>query len=110
MCAVEDLVRDVAVALDQERRLLAYTVEAENFEAIHNHSAFTRVMRRSPGTTPAQFRSIQTWASRVEDVTVRTIRSGLEKGARNQRGTSEGAVRCMYSRGEHSRILKQERR
>ena len=70
MCAVEDLVRDVAVELDQERRLLAHTVEAENFESIHNHSAFTRVMRRSPGTTLAQCRSIRTWASRLEDVTV----------------------------------------
>jgi GTP cyclohydrolase FolE2 len=42
---VEDLVRDVAVALDREPRVSSYTVEAENFESIHNHSAFARLAR-----------------------------------------------------------------
>ena len=42
---VEDLVRDVAVALDREPRVRAYTVEAENFESIHNHSAFAKLSR-----------------------------------------------------------------
>jgi MptA/FolE2 family GTP cyclohydrolase len=42
---VEDLVRDVAIALNREPRVLAYTVEAENFESIHNHSAFARILR-----------------------------------------------------------------
>ena len=42
---VEDLVRDVAVALDREPRVARYTVEAENFESIHNHSAFARLSR-----------------------------------------------------------------
>lgn len=42
---VEDLVRDVALALDREPRVRAYVVEAENFESIHNHSAFARVVR-----------------------------------------------------------------
>ena len=41
---VEDLVRDVAVALNAEPRVGAYTVEAENFESIHNHSAYARVI------------------------------------------------------------------
>ena len=36
---VEDLVRDVAGALNAEPRIEAYVVEAENFESIHNHSA-----------------------------------------------------------------------
>jgi MptA/FolE2 family GTP cyclohydrolase len=40
---VEDLVRDVAHALNQEPRVAAYVVEAENFESIHNHSAFARI-------------------------------------------------------------------
>lgn len=43
---VEDLVRDVALALNCEPRVRAYVVEAENFESIHNHSAFARVVRR----------------------------------------------------------------
>jgi len=42
---VEDLVRDVAVALDRDTRVGAYSVEAENFESIHNHSAFARLAR-----------------------------------------------------------------
>lgn len=42
---VEDLVRDVAVALNAEARVAAYVVEAENFESIHNHSAFARIER-----------------------------------------------------------------
>ena len=42
---VEDLVRDVALALEREPRVLDYTVEAENFESIHNHSAFARIAR-----------------------------------------------------------------
>ena len=44
---VEDLVRDVAVALDREPRVSGYSVEAENFESIHNHSAFARLARLS---------------------------------------------------------------
>jgi len=40
---VEDLVRDVALALDQDLRIGRYIVEAENFESIHNHSAFARI-------------------------------------------------------------------
>jgi GTP cyclohydrolase I len=40
---VEDLVRDIALALEQERRVAGYSVEAENFESIHNHSAFARI-------------------------------------------------------------------
>ena len=42
---VEDLVRDVAIALDREPRIRAYAIEVENFESIHNHSAFARLMR-----------------------------------------------------------------
>lgn len=37
---VEDMVRDIATQLNQEPRIGAYTVECENFESIHNHSAF----------------------------------------------------------------------
>ena len=42
---VEDMVRDVAVRLDADDRVLAYTVESENFESIHNHSAYAVVER-----------------------------------------------------------------
>jgi len=40
---VEDMVRDVAAQLNQEDRVSAYTVESENFESIHNHSAYALI-------------------------------------------------------------------
>jgi GTP cyclohydrolase IB len=40
---VEDLVRDVAGMLNADRRIVAYTLEAENFESIHNHSAYALI-------------------------------------------------------------------
>ncbi len=46
---VEDLVRDVAVALNEDSRIGAYEIEAENFESIHNHSAFARIVRPLSG-------------------------------------------------------------
>jgi GTP cyclohydrolase I len=42
---VEDLVRDVAIRLNSEPRVSAYVVEAENFESIHNHSAYALIER-----------------------------------------------------------------
>lgn len=47
---VEDLVRDVAHALDEDPRVNGYVVEAENFESIHNHSAFARIERGKPAS------------------------------------------------------------
>lgn len=40
---VEDLVRDVAASLMADPRIADFVVEAENFESIHNHSAFARL-------------------------------------------------------------------
>jgi GTP cyclohydrolase IB len=40
---VEDLVRDVAVELNRDKRIDWYVVESENFESIHNHSAYARI-------------------------------------------------------------------
>ena len=42
---VEDLVRDIAVRLNADDRIRAYTVESENFESIHNHSAYALIER-----------------------------------------------------------------
>src|SRR4030095_7267832 len=42
---VEDMVRDVAVRLNDEPRVAAYVVESENFESIHNHSAYALIER-----------------------------------------------------------------
>jgi len=42
---VEDLVRDVATRLNADERIVAYVLEAENFESIHNHSAYAVIER-----------------------------------------------------------------
>jgi GTP cyclohydrolase I len=42
---VEDMVRDVAARLNQDDRICAYVVESENFESIHNHSAYAMIER-----------------------------------------------------------------
>ncbi len=40
---VEDMVRDVAHRLNQDERVTRYVVESENFESIHNHSAYALI-------------------------------------------------------------------
>jgi GTP cyclohydrolase I len=40
---VEDVVRDVATVLNGDPRIVAYVVESENFESIHNHSAYALI-------------------------------------------------------------------
>ena len=42
---VEDMVRDVATILNKDERFSAYVVESENFESIHNHSAYALIER-----------------------------------------------------------------
>lgn len=42
---VEDMVRDVAAVLNADARVDAYVVESENFESIHNHSAYALIER-----------------------------------------------------------------
>jgi GTP cyclohydrolase I len=42
---VEDMVRDIAVQLNADDRIGAYVVESENFESIHNHSAYALIER-----------------------------------------------------------------
>ena len=42
---VEDMVRDVAIRLNADERIGAYIVESENFESIHNHSAYALIER-----------------------------------------------------------------
>ena len=42
---VEDMVRDVAARLNADKRIDAYTVESENFESIHNHSAYALIKK-----------------------------------------------------------------
>ncbi|HAO96920.1 MAG TPA: GTP cyclohydrolase I FolE2, partial [Verrucomicrobiales bacterium] len=45
---VEDLVRNVARRSAEQRSISWYRVEAENFESIHNHSAYAEIENK-PG-------------------------------------------------------------
>lgn len=42
---VEDIVRDIALALDQDDNITWFRVSVENFESIHNHSAYADISR-----------------------------------------------------------------
>ncbi|MCX4188050.1 GTP cyclohydrolase FolE2 [Methylophaga sp. OBS4] len=42
---VEDMVRDIAAKLNEDKRIDAYIVESENFESIHNHSAYALISK-----------------------------------------------------------------
>jgi len=37
---VEDIVRDLALAMNAEKRIVWYQINSENFESIHNHNAY----------------------------------------------------------------------
>ena len=43
---VEDLVRDIALRLQRDPRIGRFTVSSENFESIHNHSAYAEIEGR----------------------------------------------------------------
>jgi GTP cyclohydrolase I len=40
---VEDIVRDVAKKLQADNNIIWFSVSAENFESIHNHSAYAHI-------------------------------------------------------------------
>ena len=42
---VEDMVRDIAARLNADPRVTGYVVESENFESIHNHSAYAMIAK-----------------------------------------------------------------
>jgi GTP cyclohydrolase IB len=42
---VEDMVRDIAILFNKDERIQSYTIESENFESIHNHSAYAMLSR-----------------------------------------------------------------
>ena len=50
---VEDLVRDVAQRLNRDERIVSYVLEAENFESIHNHSAYAVIEHDKRNAAPA---------------------------------------------------------
>lgn len=42
---VEDIVRDLALALDGDDRITWYSINSENFESIHSHNAYAQLTR-----------------------------------------------------------------
>ena len=42
---VEDLIREVAAMLNSNGNIKSYELEVENFESIHNHSAWAQIVR-----------------------------------------------------------------
>ncbi len=46
---VEDIVRDLAMALDEEDRVVWYSISSENFESIHSHNAYAEIVRDKRG-------------------------------------------------------------
>jgi GTP cyclohydrolase I len=42
---VEDMVREVAIAFDQDNRITSYDIEVENYESIHAHNAYACLKR-----------------------------------------------------------------
>ncbi len=46
---VEDIVRDLAVAMNRDERIAWYEVHSENFESIHNHNAYATITHDKRG-------------------------------------------------------------
>ena len=46
---VEDLVREIAVRLDADDNIIWFSVDSENFESIHKHSAYAYIERDKTG-------------------------------------------------------------
>ncbi|MEM8835953.1 MAG: GTP cyclohydrolase FolE2 [Planctomycetota bacterium] len=42
---VEDIVRDLAIRLESDERVIWYSAQSENFESIHSHNAYAQITR-----------------------------------------------------------------
>ena len=42
---VEDIIRDLALAMEENQQITWYSIQSENFESIHNHNAFAQIER-----------------------------------------------------------------
>jgi GTP cyclohydrolase I len=47
---VEDIVRDLAVALDRDERIVWFSISSENHESIHSHNAYAEITRDKAST------------------------------------------------------------
>ncbi|MCA9310860.1 MAG: GTP cyclohydrolase I FolE2, partial [Phycisphaerales bacterium] len=46
---VEDIVRDLALRLDDDERITWYRINSENYESIHSHNAYAEITRDKRG-------------------------------------------------------------
>ena len=68
---VEDMVRDIAVQFNEDSRILSYRVESENFESIHNHSAYACIERdKAKDSNPRQDNITYLDMSRLQSATM----------------------------------------
>ena len=51
---VEDVVRDIASRLEEDPNITWYSVDSENFESIHNHSAYAFIERYKEESPPGK--------------------------------------------------------
>lgn len=51
---VEDLVRNIVMKLKDNKNITWFSVEAENFESIHNHNAYAHIESHNPFTNGVQ--------------------------------------------------------
>lgn len=42
---VEDIIRDLAIGLNNDNRVVEYSISSENFESIHSHNAYAQIQR-----------------------------------------------------------------
>ena len=42
---VEDIIRDLALGLNEDDRVVQYSISSENFESIHSHNAYAEIER-----------------------------------------------------------------
>ena len=84
----EDIIRDVAVTLNKDDRISAYKIESENFESIHNHSAYAYIEKDKKNIG-------QCWSKfvvygRKENVVLRKLRNGDFDSIFEQHPLSQG--------------------
>ncbi len=46
---VEDIIRDLAITLNKDDRVVQYAISSENFESIHSHNAYAEIERDKRG-------------------------------------------------------------
>ena len=98
---VEDLIRDVVRRLNAEPAHRAYVVEVENFESIHNHSAYARIDATSAATPERRIESRSSnrlffYASAVSEETCASARRipAASDASRSTSGDAFPDARC----------------